>query len=186
MHRTILAPAECGGAALSELKQWLAITTAGEDAALTRLIAAALDMCEAFTGLMPLAQTCEEVLEAEPGWLRIATGPVQAITGLEVVAPDGTRTALPVDAYSFDLAADGAGMVHLRQPKGISRLAVRFVAGLAPGWGSLPDGLRHGVLRMAAHLHIARDATFRDGASQDEPPAAIAALWRGWRRMRIA
>lgn len=46
-------------------------------------------------------------------------------------------------------------------------------------WSALPEALRHGVIRLAAHLY--RDG---DGAAA-APPAAVAALWRPWRRMRL-
>lgn len=180
MKRAILAPAELGGAALSELKHWLAIQTTQEDEALVRLIRAALDMCEAFTGAMPLAATCEEIIPASRDWHGLTTRPVHAITGVEAIRTEGTRSALPVDAYDVDITADGCGVVRVSQPGAAGRIAVRFAAGLAPGWGSLPDGLRHGIIRLAAHQYRERD----DGAAA-QPPAAVAALWQPWRRMRI-
>ena len=66
MKRAIVTPAEMAGAALDELKSWLAITTTRDDACLVTLLHAALDMCEAFTGLMPLAAICEEAGEPAP------------------------------------------------------------------------------------------------------------------------
>ena len=43
-------PPDLTGQALDELKQWLAISTAGEDALLIRLLEAAWQMCCQFTG----------------------------------------------------------------------------------------------------------------------------------------
>lgn len=180
MKRAILAPAELGGAALSELKHWLAIQTTHEDEALVRLIRAALDICEAFTGVMPLAATCEEVIAATPDWQTLATRPVHAITGVEGILSDGARLVLPVDAYEVDISPDGSGLVRVNRPGAAGRMAVRFAAGLAPGWGSLPDGLRQGIIRLATHQYRERD----DGGAA-QPPAAVTALWRPWRRMRI-
>ena len=181
MKRAILAPAELGGAALDELKQWLAITTSHEDAVLTGLLAASLDLCEAFTGTMPLSATCEEVLPAKPGWQWLATRPVQAITGVEGIPAEGPRFALASDAYELDIDPDGTGQLRIARQGSAGRIAIRFVAGLAPGWGSLPDGLRHGIIRLAAEQFRERDA-----APRETPPAAIAALWRPWRRLRLA
>ena len=66
-------------------------------------------------------------------------------------------------------------------PGSAARLAVRFTAGLAPSWETLPEALRHGILRLAAHQHRERETS---GAGPI-PPAAVAALWRPWRRMRL-
>jgi uncharacterized phiE125 gp8 family phage protein len=63
-----------------------------------------------------------------------------------------------------------------------ARVAVRFTAGLAADWSGLPDGLRQGVLRLAAAQYRERET---DGPPPG-PPAAVAALWRPWRRMRLA
>jgi hypothetical protein len=46
-------------------------------------------------------------------------------------------------------------------------------------WGAHP--LRQGVVRLAAHLYAERD-----GPELGGPPAAVTALWRPWRRMRLA
>ncbi len=51
---------------------------------------------------------------------------------------------------------------------------------LADGWAELSPGLTEGIIRFAAHLY--RD---RDAASTREPPAAVAALWRPWRELRL-
>lgn len=181
MKRAILAPAELGGAALGELKSWLAITSSAEDVLLTGLIGAAVETCEGFTGCMPLQQTCEEIHTSSPGWQRLLSAPVQAITGVEGIPAEGPRIALSSDAYEVDLEGDGTGMVRVLRQGAAGRIAVRFTAGLAPGWGSLPEGLRHGIVRLAAHLYRERDA-----GDAGNPPAAVTALWRPWRRMRLA
>jgi uncharacterized phiE125 gp8 family phage protein len=62
------------------------------------------------------------------------------------------------------------------------RVAVRFTAGLAPDWAALPEALRHGVLRLAAHQYRQREGDQQSAL----PPAAVAALWRPWRRLRLA
>lgn len=182
MKRAIVTPAVLAPTALAELKQWLGISTATDDAPLTGLLRAALETCEAFTGAMPLVATCEEMLQVTPAWQRLATRPVQAITLVEGVLPTGSRTALAASAYEIELDADGTGRIRVIAPGSASRIAVRFTAGLATGWSALPEALRHGVLRLAAHQHRERETS---GAGP-VPPAAVAALWRPWRRLRLA
>lgn len=182
MKRAIVTPAVLPASALAELKQWLGISTTHDDALLTALLRAALDMCEAFTGAMPLEAECEEVIAARGGWLRLTARPVQAITSVSGVAPDGSQVPLSSTDYELDLDADGAGRLRLLRRGNATKLAVRFIAGLAPGWASLPEALRHGIVRLAAHQHREREGS---GAAP-QPPAAVAALWQPWRRMRLA
>lgn len=183
MKRLIVTPAVLAPAALADLKSWLGITTTPDDAQLGALLRAGLDLCEQFTGLMPLQQVCEELLPAMTDWQVLSVRPVQAITAIEGVPAEGPRFVLPVASYAIDLAADGSGSVRVGNPGSAGRVAVRFTAGLAADWSTLPDGLRHGVLRIAAHQYRERDD---DAVSGTVPPAAVAALWRPWRRMRLA
>jgi uncharacterized phiE125 gp8 family phage protein len=184
--RVTLTPPTLPPPALAELKQWLGITTATDNAPLAALLAAALDTCEAFTGSLPIEAECEEVLstraERHQLWHRLATRPVQAIASVETIAADGTRTPLASGSWEADLDADGTGRLRLPLPGAESRVAVRFSAGLAPEWDALPEALRHGVVRLAAHQHRERDG---NGAAP-LPPASVAALWRPWRRMRLS
>ncbi|HCF24627.1 MULTISPECIES: phage head-tail connector protein [unclassified Novosphingobium] len=182
MKRAIVTPAALAPAALSELKDWLGITTPADDAQLTMLLRAALDSCEDFTGAMPLQQDCEEVLPVSSSWQALATRPVQAITAIEGIPAEGARFALPVANYAIELDADGGGRVLVSNPGAAGRIAVRFSAGLATQWSMLPEGLRHGLLRLAAFQYRQRE----DESAAALPPAAVAALWRPWRRLRLA
>jgi len=182
MKRAIVTPATLSPGALAELKDWLGITTPLDDAQLTALLRAGLEQCEQFTGTMPLQQICEAVLPVRADWTALQVRPVQAITAVEGIPADGARFALPVADYALDLDADGAGRVRVLNPGSAGRIAVRFAAGLAADWSALPDTLRHGVIRLAAHQYRARES---DGAASASPPAAVAALWRPWRQMRL-
>ena len=95
MKRAILVPRVLSPGALDELKNWLAISTTQDDPALLALLGSAIDMCEAFTRIMPLEATCEEVLAATRDWQCLATLPVQAITAVDGLRPDGTRQCRP-------------------------------------------------------------------------------------------
>jgi uncharacterized phiE125 gp8 family phage protein len=176
MRRTIITPAVLPSAALAELKQWLGITVAADDVSLTHLLAAAMETCESFTGRMPLLQTCREALAAQGGWQMLATRPVVSVLAVE--RSDGT--ALDADAFALELEADGSARVRLFASE--PGMVVRFTAGLAPSWGELPEALRHGVIRLAAHQHREREGS---GAAPI-PPASVVALWRPWRRVRLA
>lgn len=181
MKRTIIIAPVLAQDALDELKDWLAVSTSIDDATLTALLRTALDLCEDFTGLVPVDATCEEVLRATGEWTRLATRPVQAITQAQTIGADGTRGPLAPEAYALDLDSDGGARFRLTRPVDAPRIAVRFTAGLVPDWAMLPDSLRHGALRLAAHAWRSRD----EDALRASPPASIAALWRPWRRVAL-
>ncbi len=182
MKRAIVAPPALAASALAELKAWLGISMNRDDAELTSLLKAALDLCEGFIGAMPLSSGCEELLAASGEWQSLATRPIQAITGVSAVAVNGTRSTLASGDYEIDIFADGTGLVRLRRTIDQTRIAVRFTAGLADDWATLPEALRHGVMRLAAFQHRNRDSA----KELPGPPAAVAALWRPWRRVRLA
>lgn len=181
MKRLIVTSADLSGTPLSELKSWLAISANTFDAALELQLRAALDLCEAFTGQMPLEQMCEQILPVRQGWQMLATAPVNAIQHVEGIPAEGPRFALPGTSYSVDIDAGGKGHVNVSSPGAAGRIAVGFTAGIAPSWSSLPAGLRQGIIRAAAHLY--RDS---EGGKPETLPVAIAALWQPWRQMRLA
>jgi len=179
--RTILTAPELAGA-LGELKAWLAISSSAEDDALTAQLKAALEICEAFTGLMPLEAECEELLPASTAsWQFLVTRPVMAVTLVEGIPADGPRFALAADAHAIELDADGGARVRILRQGAAGRIAVTFTAGLAEEWADLPEALRQGAIRLAAHQYRSRDGE----DDSPSPPAAIAALWRPWRRYRL-
>jgi len=182
MQRNMLTPAVIADAALDALKAWLAIGTTKDDATLTQLLRASLDTFEAFTGSMALEATVEEVLPAYGGWQCLVTRPVQAILEVDGIPSEGSRFALASSDYAIDLDADGGGRVRLLRQGSAGRIAVRFAAGLAAKWDDLPEAVRHGVVRLAAHHFRTRD----EARPASEPPTAVAALWHPWRRMRLA
>ena len=181
MQRAIVTPADMAGAALSELKSWLAITTTRDDSGLVTLLQAALDMCEAFTGLMPLATSCEEMLAPLGTWQMLRTRPVQAIRGVARRDATGAWRDLPVTDYAIDLLADGSGRLRLMAGASDAPLRVTFTAGLAEEWSSLPAALRHGIVRLAADQFEQRGTS----AARTAPPACVVALWQPWRRLRL-
>lgn len=184
MQRIVVLPAMIGEAGLAELKQWLGITRNTEDALLAGLLAAALDLCEAFTGQAPLAQLVEEQLPAVEALQLLRSRPVREIAAVEVVGADGARTALAAPDYSAEIAACGTASFRLLVPAEGAALAVRLMVGIAGDWASLPPALRQGIIRLAAHHYRDRDADGQTSAAP--PPISVTALWQPWRLMRLA
>ncbi|MBV9930397.1 MAG: hypothetical protein JO013_05585 [Alphaproteobacteria bacterium] len=174
-------------AALAEAKALLRAGDAGEDEAIAAMLASAADLCERFTGQVLIARAFRETLAAAPaetrrshGWRRLARTPVRAIVAVERLAADGAATPVPAGEHAIDIDANGDGWIRADPRPGPVR--VSFEAGLASDWAGVPASLAQGVLRLAAHFYTYRT----DAGAQAEPPAAVAALWRPWRRLRIA
>jgi len=166
--------------AVDEAKAYLRIEGAEEDASIAGLVRAATGMCEAFIGQLAIARTVRETIPVQSEWRRLSRTPVRAISGVEGLPAEGSAFALPVGAYAVDIDTNGDGWVRVIQPGAAGRAIVTSEAGMAVDWPSVPEPVRQGILRLVAHLF-----SHRDGAGDQGPPAAVAALWRPWRRMRL-
>lgn len=160
---------------LSEAQAFARVETGEEEALLAGLVRSASALCEAFLGQVVIARDFSERLPASMEWQRIKTVPVRSI---EAVASDGL--ALPLTAYATDVDSSGYGWVRVSDPAVTGMIEVSGSAGLAVSQNGVPEPIRHGVLRLVAHLFNARD-----GAG-GEIPAAVSALWRPYRRIRLA
>ena len=160
---------------VDDAKAYLRLETAHEDALIERLVASARSLCEAFLGQLLIRREVIETLPAGAAWQRLGAGPVAAITAVVAVDAAGVTSALPVDGYAVDIDPAGDGWVRA---SGAGRVRVTYTAGIAEDTGDVPAAIAQGVTRLVAHLHAHRD----DSA---EPPAAIAALWRPFRRLRL-
>lgn len=160
---------------LAECKAALRLDRDDEDALIAGHIRTAMALCEAFTGQWLIERAGEQTLVASLDWQRLEASPVQAISG---VFRAGVALA---DGWQADIAADGTGWVRLSGlPAEPGALTVRFRAGLGSDWNGVPEPLRAGVVRLVSHVFSHRDAA--DGGP---PPAAVAALWRPWRRLQL-
>jgi len=173
---TLVLPPEATG----EAKTYLRVVLADEDALIARLMAGAAELCEQFTGQALLVRGFAETLPCSRAWQRLGRTPVTAITGVETLTPEGAATALAADAYAIDIDANGDGWVRVVEPGAVRRVRAAYQAGLAAEYAGLPEALRRGIVRLAAHFYAERDK-----AAEDNPPAAVAALWRPYRRMRL-
>ncbi|HZG08803.1 MAG TPA: hypothetical protein VEZ70_07485 [Allosphingosinicella sp.] len=174
---------DAGADALAEAKAYLRIVGADEDEMVARLLAAAAAQCEQFTGKALIARGFEEAIAASAAsaaWTRLKRAPVTAIVAVEGLRGDGLAAPLGVGGYHIDIDARGDGWVRITEAGGARRVRIGYRAGLAESWVGLPEPLRHGVIRLAAHLY-----THRGEAGGGAVPAAASALWRPWRRLGL-
>lgn len=160
---------------LSEAQAFTRIETGEEEALLAGLIRSASALCEAFLGQVVIARDFSERLPASMEWQRLKAVPVRSI---ETVANNGS--ALPSTAFATDVDSGGHGWVRVTDPAVVGTIEVGASAGLAVSQNGVPEPIRQGVLRLVAHLFLVRD-----GAG-GEIPAAVTALWRPYRRMRLS
>lgn len=140
----------------------------GEDALLARLAESAILVGEAFTGCLFVAREVEERVAAGE-WRALDALPVRAISAVI----DAAGVALAAGAFAVDIDSEARGWVR-------AAVAARahYAAGLAESWETLPAPLAQGVALLMGHL-------FEDRGGAVQPPVAVAALWRPWRRMRL-
>lgn len=134
---------------------------AAADGVLVRAAAAALALAEAFCGQRLIERRFDQPVVASPDWQLLDEAPVRAIVA-------------PVDGIALDIDRGGIGWVRAAATGTVS-----YTAGLAADWATVPAPIAQGVVLLAAHLFEHRDG-------RGEPPAAVAALWRPYRRLRLA
>ncbi len=172
-------PAALAPLALAEARAFLNISRDDDDAVLIGHLRSAAELCEQFIGQSLLLRQHREAIAVSREWQKLGAAPVTAITGVQGITSAGESFALPSDAYAIELSPDGIGRVRVLHPGSASRVEIRYLAGIAAHWAELPEALRQGIVRLAAHVHLGRDGG--DAA----PPAMIGALWRPWRRVRL-
>ena len=164
---------------MAEAQAYARVETGEEEALLAGLVRSACALCEAFTGQVLVVRGCVEVIAATSEWQRLTLNPVRSIDMVEAVAADGSAVALAVADYAVDIDARGDGWVRIVGTV-VGRIRVSGQAGMASDANGVPEPLRQGILRLVAHLFATRDS------GGGEPPAAVTAMWRPYRRMRLA
>lgn len=170
-------PADVIADARDAVKTHLRALGDDENGLIEQHAASALTLCEAFTGQSLIVRARGSTVPAAREWRRLDWAPVATITAVEGLPALGAAFALGIDAYAIDIDAGGQGWVRILTPGNATRARVIYQAGLAAGWASVPAPLAQGVVLLAAHLF---------GGAAGEPPAAVTALWRPWRRLRLA
>lgn len=162
---------------LSEAQAFVRIETGEEEAVLAGLIRTASALCEAFLGQVVIERPFIVDVAASGKWERLDPGPVRTIGTVEALDLTGVTLPLPSSSYAIDIDAGGDGWVRVG---GCGRARVSGTAGLAGDENDVPEPIRQGILRLVSHLFASRDG---EGGA---PPAAVTALWRPYRRMRLA
>jgi len=141
-------------AALDELKAFLRVETAIEDALLQGFLRAATAAAEAFLGEALVRRECEDLLDPQAGPLRLAARPVREVLLVERLG--GERPG-PVEPGDWSVCTDRRGRSRLELDPAGGRVRAVYSAGLADDWNGVPEPVRLAVLRAAAHAFANRD-----------------------------
>ena len=165
---------------LAEVQAYVRIETGEEEAVLAGLLRTATSMCEQFTGRVLVSRRFTETVPASGEWQKLSLTPVRSIDSVETVGEDGVAAVQAVGAYAVDIDCAGDGWVRVAETGSARRFRVSGTAGMGADTNGVPEPLRQGIARLTAHLFNSRDG---DGG---DPPAAVTALWRPFRRTRLA
>lgn len=195
---------------MSEAQAYVRIETGEEEAVLAGLIRTASALCEAFINQVVITRRFAVIVPPTGQWERLPITPVRSISEVSSLDASGASSPLPSSNYQVDLDSAGDGWVRVIQPQYLlgalpisdgscaaeidptdgsllaaysgcaPRIQVSGMAGIASDENEAPEPIRQGVLRLVAHLYTSRDG------NGGEPPAAVTALWRPYRRMRLA
>ena len=160
---------------LAEAQAFTRIETGEEEALLAGLIRTASGLCEAFLRQVVIERGFDEQLRASPEWQRLDTAPVRSI---DAVSANGAP--LPAAGYATDIDASGCGWIRIADPSVDGAVQISGTAGMAVSQNAVAEPIRQGVLRLVAHLFAGRDG---DGG---DIPTAVTALWRPYRKVRLA
>ncbi len=174
-------PLSLDGAMLDEAKAYLRLENEEEDAPLAAILLAALAQAERYLGLILIRRDAREILPASSAWQRLQGSPFVVASGATGIPAEGASFALASGAFAIDVDGRGDGWLRVNQPGAAGRVELAYQAGMAGSWAALPEAIRLGVLRLAAHYHAHRDDPGDGGM-----PDAVAALLRPWRRVRLA
>ena len=173
-------PLGLDGVMLDEAKAYLRLEQDDEDASLAAIMLAAIGHAERFTGQVLVQRGVREIRGVTSSWQRLSAAPVVAFTSVTGIPAEGATFVVPVTGYSTEIDSHGEGHFRITQRGSAGRVEIAYQAGLAADWAALPESMRLGILRLAGHLHA-----HRDGRDDTGPPAAVAALLRPWRRVRL-
>jgi uncharacterized phiE125 gp8 family phage protein len=197
-------PIPLTGDTVDDITGYLRIDTPDDDALIASLVASAIARAEGFCGQMLIQRNVTEqvqiwtVTDERAGWSvadqlitpnvrtrrdwkPLTALPVAAIAQVNALVVDGTSVPLSPAQFSVDIDAEGRGWVRIADQAITGRVSVLYTAGLASGWNTMPEAIRQGVIRLTSYMYTSRDL-----AGDSGPPAAVAALLRPWRRMRLS
>jgi uncharacterized phiE125 gp8 family phage protein len=194
----VVAAAATAPVSLSEVKAHLKIDGDDDDDLFPRMIEAAREACETYTGRALLTQTLRLHLDAWPNGasagriVELPRPPLQSVTHVAVYDDAGGMTTVDSNRYVVAMGVERPGRVVLKPgwclpPAGraADAIEIEYVAGYGPDPDDAPEPIRHGMLILIGHWYENREGS---GALPLMPalPVGTVALWRPYRLLGLS
>ncbi|GGA93651.1 hypothetical protein GCM10011491_22330 [Brucella endophytica] len=182
MH--IITPPAVEPVTLAEARAFLKISTANEDAVITQLLRTAREAVETQAGLALVTQTWRLHLDRWPRSGRIALYryPVREVVEVRAYRPDGTPVIIAPGERHLHQGSRPQRLYFSQRvdSSSLGGLEIDFTAGFGDTGADVPDGLKHAILTLTAHLYEFRGAFDGEAQPVSFPPAfdRQVALWR--------
>ena len=198
---TLVTPPVQEPVSQTEAKLHLRVEHEDENTLIDALIAAARQHVEAVTGRALLTQTWDLVLPGFPlsGVIELPKAPLQSVTSITYVDPDGVLRTLDPSQYLVQTpAGPHAAPGRITRPPNVawpateaSRLdavMVRFVAGYGSSGADVPEAIRQALLLLIGHWYENREAVSGavGGAAMADVPFGAEALLTPYRLIEVA
>lgn len=191
----ITAPASLP-VSLAEAKDRLRITSAGDDAGIQALIAAAAEYIggtgnagvDGFLGRALVSQVWDMQLDRFADRVKIPLPPLISIDSIKYNDTAGVEQTIATTVYQVLLNPHSYGEVRRISgqtwPSDLEtdkeqQITIRFTAGYGTDWNSVPEGIRLAHLTLIGHWHEHR------GDESKEVPAAVGNLLAPYRMAMV-
>lgn len=168
---------------VAEVKDFLKITSADEDALLTTYVRAAVAACEAYTERKLLSQQWRVTMnDWGDGDVTLPLSPIRSLDKIEVWQ-DGAFVTLDLTYVQLDLTSYEARLIRGQgydwpdPARDVAGIQISLTVGMGTYAADLPADMRHGLLLWVAAAYDFQE----DGA--DSGRAEAEKLWRPYRRM---
>ena len=178
MNLSLITRSEIEPLTLEEAKTYCRVETdfTTDDTVLNRLIKSARDYAETFQSRQLITATWRLKLHCWPCAIELPLPPLQSVTSISYVDPDGATQTLSTDVYSVDTTAE-PGVIRLAygqlwpsvRSQNDPPITITFVAGYGDEAGDVPDAT---IDAMGIHI----DWRYRDRDGTRPMPQAVDSL----------
>lgn len=174
----MLKPPAAEPISLAELHSYLKLEDDADAARLASLVRTAREACELFLGIALIERQVRLRTTLSGPRFYLSGGPVRRLDALShfigadesVLDPASYPLCKgPVRVY-LDLSSVPVGRV----------IQADYTLGLGPDWNAVPEAIRQGIMRLAAHQY-----EHRSNPAVAALPNAVTALWQPYRMVRI-
>lgn len=148
----------------AEAKAHMRVVHSSDDTLIAALIVAARKQAENILGRSLLPQTWQKTFDEFPDSIELPYPPIQSVTTVDYVEPDGSPVTLTAASYAVDIASEPGWIVPAYgydwpdTREQINAVTVTYVAGYA-NVGAVPQAIKQWILLMVGHYYENREAT---------------------------